>query len=186
VPNAGWFADPTGRHRVRYRDSNWTVWVADTGDAERDADGVTKIRRSRHRNFILAGIVGFLLAVLGLLAVAAISSYDQEVREQQQIYSARPGGFVREMDGWSLPPSVARSSKPDDQMVIGSSASATRYFVAQPGFTTVQATNDLVASLRAQGYDMSVLGDSWIFDCKSGCTGSIAIEGDSIQAWLTR
>src|SRR5262245_5500622 len=34
---AGWHADPTGRHRVRYHDGDrWTAWAADDGPAALD------------------------------------------------------------------------------------------------------------------------------------------------------
>ncbi|MCB9379726.1 MAG: DUF2510 domain-containing protein [Acidimicrobiaceae bacterium] len=33
MPEAGWFADPHGRHELRYWDGGaWTDWVADAGE----------------------------------------------------------------------------------------------------------------------------------------------------------
>jgi hypothetical protein len=37
----GWYADPAGRHRLRYWDGGtWSQWVSDTGDVALDPDGI--------------------------------------------------------------------------------------------------------------------------------------------------
>jgi hypothetical protein len=158
MAKTGWFTDPTGRHRVRYRDPQWTVWVADAGDAERDPGDLSRIRRSRRRNRIIAIVAACLAVLLGIIVVTAMN---RSARQQQRYYEAAPAEFKREMDHWVLPPSVTRSSKPDDELVMdGTDAEVTRYFVAQPGFTTAQALDDLVVALKTQGYRFIRLGRS--------------------------
>ena len=186
VPRTGWFRDPTGRHRLRYRDGRWTVYVADGDAVEQDPTGLRKIDKARLRDRIIAGIAVVVGIAVLVLVVTAISSYNQETNHLQDVHERIAQGYVREMDGWHLPASVARSSEPDSVGVNGREdfVWVFRFFVAQPGFTKVQAANDLVTALRAQGYDVSGIDGDWNFNCKSGCAGEILIGSHRIWVWL--
>jgi hypothetical protein len=187
VPNTGWFADPTGRHRLRYRDRQWTVSVADGDKVEQDPTGLREIDVARRRNRIIVGIALAICIPVLVLVVASISSYNQESNYQQDVHERLARAFIRELDSWQLPASVTRSTEPDRIEVNGPQnlVWVTRSFVPQPGFTANQAANDLVAGLRAQGYRNSAVGDSRTFDCKDNhCSIFITVNDDRIDVLL--
>jgi hypothetical protein len=42
APPAGWYADPSGRHRLRWFDGDWSRWATDTGPPIEDPLGPEK------------------------------------------------------------------------------------------------------------------------------------------------
>ena len=86
--STGWYADPTGRHRVRYLNrAKWTRWVADTGDAFEDhgavrrdffGPGAAKVRPRRALPLLLGFAVGGLLGI-GLLVPALLFPHTKAV-----------------------------------------------------------------------------------------------------------
>jgi hypothetical protein len=143
-----WSRDPSRRHQWRYRDGAWTAWVADDGVVSSDADGLGAVRKARRRHWYAVALVVAVLAVPAVLFTVMVSSSEQQSREHAQ-------SWIREMDSWSLPPSVQRSKRPDEVLAEtfgASTESATRYYLPAPGTTTKQAAADLVTALRSQGY----------------------------------
>ncbi|MGZ4702721.1 MAG: hypothetical protein ACXV98_16035 [Ilumatobacteraceae bacterium] len=146
---AGWYTDPSRRHQLRYRDdSQWTKWAADADDLVEDPDGVSAstaaITRRHRRGWVIAAVAA---TIGGLILVGCITLINHaELRGTSEV--------VAEMNGWKLPPSVARSSRADHierGNLTDASPSVTRWF-DPVGTTPTEAILDLVASLQAQGY----------------------------------
>jgi hypothetical protein len=173
----GWFPDPSRRHRLRYRDRSWTIWVADAGDAERDVEGLAGIRRTRRRHWLVA--LGALLAV-GLLG---FGTYVIGRNAGQD----RADKMITELNGWTLPSTVVRSPNSDIVKVEGFGApDVTRYYEPR-GMPVAQAMDDLAAALRRQGYN-DLEGDSSgaLGSCHAtpNCFMDILVMGNRIRAHL--
>lgn len=164
MTRTGWYADPTRRHRVRYRDGDWTAWVADALRPFEDEAGLDVALHDAERRRRIGWVISIAAIVVGgLILVGCIALInDAETSGISEVRS--------EMSGWNLPPTVARS-KPDNiaRGAFGASGpTVTRYFKAV-GTTTDVAVLDLVRALRSQGYSFykttDRTGPSWTGDC---------------------
>jgi hypothetical protein len=105
---AGWYPDPTSRHRLRYRgDSGWTAWVADDAGALRDAEGVPAEllpggsweeagRRLRRWDRIKCWVTVLGIGVIGgfaTLIVAALAGVGEAFRCEEGGGPCGHGGF---------------------------------------------------------------------------------------------
>jgi hypothetical protein len=134
---------------------------------------------------ILLGALAVVLAVSLVGIVAVVVDLDREEARQRQEDKERAAldrehmrQFVREMNDWSLPPSIARADTPDEK--LGSYVA--RHFVAEPGFTTRQAAEDLVAFFDTKGYRMAGRRGYWAGECKVvDCIFFVDIHGDDIE-----
>jgi hypothetical protein len=124
----------------------WTLLVADRGEAELEDLG--PVRRARFRRIAL--IAGGSILALALTFWGVNSCIEQVARN-------RTATVRDELDGWVLPDTVVRASRPD-RVNVGqpglSNDSFTRYYASRSADTR-HAAEDLVAELRRQGYDLT-------------------------------
>jgi hypothetical protein len=145
----GWFRDPLGRHRLRYRRGEWTAWVSDTGDGfASDALELDHLnRRYERRQFI--GIIAAIAAVAILVGGVILAMHDAEFGGVDEA--------ITEMNHWRLPSTVARSKRRDHVergTLAATSPTVTRWYVPASGASPKGALNDLAHALKAQGYDL--------------------------------
>lgn len=148
----GWFSDPVRRHRLRYRDGEWTAWVSDGRETGVDPGGVELIGQRRRRRIV----VGMVAAVAGtLLLVGCFALVDRAMRSEEV---RGVDEAIAEVDGWRLPPAVQRASRPDrvERGAFGATGpTVARWYVPAPGTSPADALQEFSRSLRAQGYDLT-------------------------------
>jgi hypothetical protein len=182
---SGWYADPTHRYRVRYREGReWTAWVAADDDGARlDPEGAAVTPRRKGR--LAIGLT--VLAVFGLLFVGGLVAWvqagSQDARNAEQTFEAsRPQQRVAEADAWHLPDTLTVSST---RVQAGK---VIRSFSIAGSVNAESAAEELVAMLRRQGYDdLEEDGvERWTGSCYAslGCRLSITVEGNQVLVVL--
>lgn len=147
----GWFADPAGRHRLRYRDGGWTAWVFDAQGTTVDSAGAEFIDRRRRRRIV----VGIIAALAGTLFLAGCLAFVDQALRGEELRGVDEA--IAEMDTWRLPPDVQQAERADrvQRGSIGAyGPSVTRWYVPASGRSPADALQDFARSLEHRGYDL--------------------------------